>query len=111
MKLLRNTLPLLFLCALGSSVQGQQTVLRALAWPSAITVPGKGAGAGGTVAPDRSANPVTAALAFPGAALDMDRNELPLFSEVIPLGMRTTSVSAYVRDARYVPLNNGAAFP
>ena len=45
-----------------------------------------------------------AALVFPTAAVDLERNGLPLFQEVLPLNMRTTGFTAYVRDARYVPL-------
>lgn len=45
-----------------------------------------------------------AALVFPTAAVDMERNGLPLFQEVLPLNMRTTAFTAYVRDTRYVPL-------
>ena len=62
----------------------------------------------GTVQQEKGTLPTTSekgsSLVFPGAAIDMERDGLPVYTEVLPLGSRTTAVSAYIVEARFIPL-------
>ncbi len=101
MKLLRQILPIPAVVLTLASVHGQGSYPRSLAWPSLKASSGKevvGKALTGTSSTDAER------LAFPTAAMDFERGGLPVFQEVVPLQLRTTAFSAFIRNARYVPL-------
>lgn len=105
MKLLKPASPALFCLILAQAAHGQQVLQKQLDWPS-LAVPAAldhSASMGKVSNGDQQAA-ISDALPFPNAAIDMERNGLPVYTEVLPLGVRTTAVSAFVREARYAPL-------
>ena len=103
MKLLRTASLTLGLGAILTTLYAQQSFHRTLDWPSQKQPGAKELAPVTKGAPE----PRTAEqLVFADASIDMDRNGLPIHSEVVPLGMSTTGVSAYVRNAIYVPLTS-----
>ncbi|HRH38576.1 MAG TPA: hypothetical protein PK760_09535, partial [Flavobacteriales bacterium] len=106
MTFLKQALPAALAFAVSTSVFAQQERQFSLRWPSLKVATGQVAKSSGSVVRTEQAQ-TSEGLAFPNAALDMDRNGLPVFTKVLSLRMGTTGVSAFVRDARYAALTVG----
>lgn len=91
MKMLRPALLGLVLLPFFTAT-AQQSLQRTLVWSNGSAT-SEGAGSKSGVAP--------ASLTFLGAWTDDSREGLPYFKEIVRLGNGVTSVSAYLRDARY----------
>lgn len=101
MKMLRTLLPGLALLNLISiPLAAQQSMQRTLVWSGGGQ---QGAAVKGET-PGFTDRQAAEPLTFEGAWTDEDRDGLPYFKEIIELGSGTTAVSAFIRDAQYLPL-------
>jgi len=107
MKMLR--LPLLGLVLLQfHPCLAQRSLQRTLVWSSGTNVI-TGKGEPGTAKADLAQSAGGAPLTFVGAWTDEERNGLPYFKEIFPLGSSAKAVSAYLRDGQYVPMSAAEA--